>query len=44
MPFITPETAVCIVAVVSVVAPPLYAWCDRWLDRTRRKDVSDKTD
>lgn len=27
--------------VVAVVAPPLYAWCDRWLDRTRNS-IADK--
>lgn len=21
---------------VTIIAPPIYAWCDRWLDRTRR--------
>jgi len=29
--------------VVAVVAPPLYAWCDRWLDRSRNA-ISDKVD
>ena len=29
--------------VVAVVVPPLYAWCDRWLDRTRNA-ISDKVD
>lgn len=27
--------------VVAVIAPPLFAWADRWLDRTRN-NVTDK--
>jgi len=30
--------ALAIAALVPVITPPLYAWCDRWLDRTRKKE------
>jgi len=29
------EFTVCAVVMGVFFGPPLYAWCDRWLDRTR---------
>jgi len=33
------EMTVCGIALISVGAPPLYAWLDRWMDRTRSVKV-----